>query len=1007
MEDVEEASAAADSKAMHGSSRVVNLSEEHWQEYRKDGLSDECIDEQLKWSRMHRPLLDGGEGKQIGTNMPLKSDCHDAAAAKECQVPAVKRLPQGVDPPPRMMASATSTPSEIWHRQSQSTPGERTQLGASSTSCCGIPVEGVSHHNKDTGSTDPPPVPNKQASPAVTPMEHKQASPAVSPIEQSYHRPTLRNGRKYRKRHQRRDQARAASNNSGLQPPRLANNEAVTGKNKEKLRKENKKKRLEQLIRQHEQDWWTSQQGQFSIPVPKQGPSKHRGGMCPSGLALHHPAAELLLDYATKGCPAKTGLQWSKGEIAAAVEHGNHSSAEVESARIQFRAEAEEKQKLGMCRIVDWDDIKDNPPAEMKVSPLSAVPHKSRLWRAILDLSYALRLEDGTSLPSVNEASEKTGPSGAVDQLGHSLQRIIHAFATAPEDAKVFSAKWDVKDGFWRVNAREGEEWNFCYVLPRTEGQPIQVVVPTSLQMGWIESPTYFCAASETARDVSVDYIETPVGSLPPHKFEDHTKSAPEFEALPSRSSGASNDLRYMVEVYVDDFIGLAIPTTREQLDHVSRGIMHGIHDVFPPDENAENDAISYKKVLKGESQWALVKDILGFTFDGDAKTLWLEEPKRDAIITVLKGWIRSARDTSSGIPFKQFQSIVSKIRHAFIAIPSGKGLLSPCNDMLRIEPNFIYLHRNKALLQALKDMRTLLQTCVTLPTKCTQLVTDWPEFVGVKDASKWGVGGVIIGEKDACTPTLFRYEWPQDIRDRLVSEDNPAGDITNSDLEMAGLLLLFVIMEEVCGDLQDKHVALYSDNSPTVSWVRRLAARSPIAAQLVRALALRLKCAGASPLTPLHIAGSKNAMTDIPSRSFGSNRKWHCESNEELLTLFNASFPLPNQSSWTVYQPSPAVAMKVTSILRTQDFTLAEWSQLPGRGSFIGEIGSPMSSLFEWTLTYRTAGSNTESDALQGLPPGSGEDSTAEDAKLELRQSVRQSQPLARRLRWTQGGTP
>ena len=51
-------------------------------------------------------------------------------------------------------------------------------------------------------------------------------------------------------------------------------------------------------------------------------------------------------------------------------------------------------------------------------------------------------------------------------------------------------------------------------------------------------------------------------------------------------------------------------------------GIMHGIHDVFPPDDEDANDAISYKKVLKGESQWALIKDIMGFTFDGDAKTL-------------------------------------------------------------------------------------------------------------------------------------------------------------------------------------------------------------------------------------------------------------------------------------------------------------------------------------------------------------------------------------------------
>jgi hypothetical protein len=64
-----------------------------------------------------------------------------------------------------------------------------------------------------------------------------------------------------------------------------------------------------------------------------------------------------------------------------------------------------------------------------------------------------------------------------------------------------------------------------------------------------------------------------------------------------------------------------------------------------------------------------------------------------------------------------------------------------------------------------------------------------------VKDASKHGVGGIIIGESKACTPTVFRYEWPQDIKASLVLFDNPCGTITNSDLKMAELLMLYLIM--------------------------------------------------------------------------------------------------------------------------------------------------------------------------------------------------------------------
>jgi hypothetical protein len=83
----------------------------------------------------------------------------------------------------------------------------------------------------------------------------------------------------------------------------------------------------------------------------------------------------------------------------------------------------------------------------------------------------------------------KTAPEGAIDQIGECLSRTIHAFAAAEEDAKIFMAKWDIKDGFWRMDCREGEEWNFAYVLPQPEGEPIRLVIPTSLQMGWVESP--------------------------------------------------------------------------------------------------------------------------------------------------------------------------------------------------------------------------------------------------------------------------------------------------------------------------------------------------------------------------------------------------------------------------------------------------------------------------------------------------------------------------------------
>lgn len=412
--------------------------------------------------------------------------------------------------------------------------------------------------------------------------------------------------------------------------------------------------------------------------------------------------------------------------------------------------------------------------------------------------------------------------------MGHALHRIIHAFAEADRsypNAKIFSAKWDVKDGFWRLVCQEGEEWNFAYVLPQAEGAPVKIVVPTSLQMGWVESPPYFCAASETARDIVAQYAETPVGSQPTHKFASYMTGTHEYAALPKRGAGAP--FRYLIETYVDDYIALAMPASQEELDHVSGSVMRGVHDVFPENNDDDEDPLSLKKLKKMEGAWAVAKSILGFEFNGDDKTLWLEEPKRDALLTTLHSWIRTSAKRG-GIPYDEFISTLAKVRHGFISIPAGRGLLSPCNAVLRKRPPIVYLHSNPHLLQAIKDIRTLLRESTTRPTKCTELVSDWPDFVGIKDASGHGVGGIIVGENKVCPPTVFRFQWPTDISaDINTTADNPTRRITNSDLELDGSLLLWLVMEEVCKPEPACHVALFSDNQPTVHWVERFASKS------------------------------------------------------------------------------------------------------------------------------------------------------------------------------------
>jgi hypothetical protein len=194
----------------------------------------------------------------------------------------------------------------------------------------------------------------------------------------------------------------------------------------------------------------------------------------------------------------------------------------------------------------------------------------------------------------------------------------------------------------------------FAYVLPQRSDEPIRLVVPTSLQTGWVELPPYFCAASETARDIAIDYANTGLGSLPTHKFTHYTTGDADASKLPRKATTRGQALRYSIEVYVDDFMSILIPTSKAQLDHIANAIMLGIYNIFPANIVDSNGPISGKKLEKGEGQYSTLKTLLGFDFNGNRKTMWIEEEKEAILLTTLKGWIRSGKN-EQGIPFKDF----------------------------------------------------------------------------------------------------------------------------------------------------------------------------------------------------------------------------------------------------------------------------------------------------------------------------------------------------------------
>ena len=101
--------------------------------------------------------------------------------------------------------------------------------------------------------------------------------------------------------------------------------------------------------KQHLQAPWKITKSRAPLPRIEVRKQKTQKQMQPQGLATSHPAFQTLQQYAKKGCPAKTGRHWTKEEMQAAIDRGNHISARQPEAVAAYQAEIQEKINKGQA----------------------------------------------------------------------------------------------------------------------------------------------------------------------------------------------------------------------------------------------------------------------------------------------------------------------------------------------------------------------------------------------------------------------------------------------------------------------------------------------------------------------------------------------------------------------------------------------------------------------------------------------------------------------------------
>ncbi len=211
------------------------------------------------------------------------------------------------------------------------------------------------------------------------------------------------------------------------------------------------------------------------------------------------------------------------------------------------------------------------------------------------------------------------------------------------------------------------------------------------------------------------------------------------------------------------------------------------------------------------------------------------------------------------------------------------------------------------------------------------ELVANMPRYVGYHDAAAKGAGGVWFSLTDHMPPLIWREGFPPDISSNVVTDTNPHGGITNSDLELAAEVLAIGVILEQAPNVKHAPLGTLCDNMPTVSWVDRMAskAKTPTAGRLLHRLALMLHYKEAGRLTTIHVPGTDNVLADIASRPAKAQTLFVAPtpiSDNDFCTAFDSHFPLPDNLQWTLAVVPPWLRSNVCGTLRGCQLPLLQW---------------------------------------------------------------------------------
>jgi hypothetical protein len=288
----------------------------------------------------------------------------------------------------------------------------------------------------------------------------------------------------------------------------------------------------------------------------------------------------------------------------------------------------------------------------------------------------------------------------------------------------------DISDGFYRLKLSSSGIPSLGVAFPTTPSEEPLVAFPLVLPMGWVSSPPFFCALTESIANVTNNLLKDnrfyPL-SHPLSNTADNPsdlklvswRSAPlpvaHLTALPAQPSPrrkppshsctvpipvncltaplvlprplllshtqplqrfVQRKLLAYVDLYMDDFLGLA--QGHPKLWHRVRDtIFHDIDAVFCPNDSLDDgtprkEPISLSKLQKGNALWATRKVMLGWIIDTVAETIELPDHRAEQLSSLLNKLL-----ALRCISIKRWQKALGELRSMVLAILGGGGVCS------------------------------------------------------------------------------------------------------------------------------------------------------------------------------------------------------------------------------------------------------------------------------------------------------------------------------------------